>query len=120
VHVLDPIRGDSILQGLQNAVERPGARYNMIVDRDAHVGSAQQQFPIPLADRWEPGVLPIDHARLDVQPHLLCSGVERCINAGLVAMDDDDVAGLEGTYRRSRASSGLMLPTRFLENSENQ
>jgi hypothetical protein len=42
VLILDPIRRDSILQGLQNAVERPGAGGNAIVDRDAHVGAAQE------------------------------------------------------------------------------
>ena len=35
VHVLNAVRGYLILQGLPDAVERPGARCNAIVNRDA-------------------------------------------------------------------------------------
>ena len=67
-----------------------------IVDREAYVGSANEQLPVPLPDGREPRGLPIDHTRLDLQAHFLRSGVERCINTGLIAMDDDDVAAVTG------------------------
>jgi hypothetical protein len=96
VLILDPIRRDSILQGLVDAVERPGARRNAIVNRDAHIGATQEQLPVPLPDGWESGGLPIDYAGLRHDPKLPRGGVERCVNPRLVAMDDDDIAAVMG------------------------
>jgi hypothetical protein len=96
VFILDPIRGDSILQRLQNTVERPRARCYAIVNREAYVGSTQEQLAVPLSNGREPGLIPIDHAGLDGKTHLLRCDIERRIDTRLVAMADDDVAAVAG------------------------
>jgi hypothetical protein len=94
VHILNPVGRHPVLQSLLDAVERPGARGNAIVNGDAHVDTAQEQFPIALADGWVSGSVPIDHTRLGRHPQFLRGDGERRIDSRFVTVNDDDVGAV--------------------------
>ena len=89
-----PYVGISTCKRLPDTVERPRARRDAIVNRDAHVRAAKEQLPIALPDGGQARSFSLDDARLGRHAQLLSRGGEGRINSRHVAVNDDDLGAI--------------------------
>jgi len=116
--VVDQIGGNPGRQRLADAVLRARALRDRAVQRDAQVGALFYHRPVALGAGGGAGAVPVGKACLGRDPQLPACRGEGFVDAGIAAMDDNDIPAVAGNEpaedRRRQRSARPETVARYL------